>query len=214
MGKNFLIFSSILGVVSGIAGIISLIHTNPVLAYISFSVLLFATAALLLRKILFAQIIIRNCIKTILRKLNRQNYNPDVIIAFSRSGAIAAGAIAINLSIQKVIVIPRILNEEISDMNHERRFYFDNSVLLQSDSFNDKKILVVAFSMFTSETVKAGIEYLDSNNINPSDLKVATISVSDGAIRAFPDVIYSKRTNRPENYLNYIPWLLDKYPLV
>lgn len=214
MEKRILILTSIVTLTSGVSGIIALKDTYPSLVIISFAILFLSMLILVFYRFLFGQLILKNGFKRVSRKLNQLGFKPDIIVSFSRSGAISAGTMALNLNVQSCYVFSRVLKNSDSKKKEENRFEFEGIFKIDEGQFINKKVLVMSFSMFTCETVKAGLSHLEKMDVKTDDIKVASLCVNSSALRIFPDVVFGYVSNKPDRYLKMIPWILEDYPFI
>lgn len=125
------ILAGIVSIVFGTVGAIVLWEAHPKLVCASFMLILVGVFCVLLwffsrhyrGKLQHSSPImeeIREGVLKIMKKLQDMDYDPDLIIAFNRSGGVAAGMLAVNLKVRQVIVLDRRLRDRGS--NQETRF--------------------------------------------------------------------------------------------
>ena len=204
--------ASYIGIITGIIGTITLFQSHPFLAGIAIILIISGISWLLFVKYFYSHLLIKRGIKQLLQKLKDQNFVPDVLVAFSRSGATVAGMISVNLGIQELLVISRkLIDSKKVKQNSTDRFLFTPYTKLNPEELNKRKLLVVFMVIDTADTLKAGLDFLKDHEINVENVQVATICISPGARRRWNNVIFSYETTKIESFLDHLPWIIEGY---
>lgn len=201
-----------IGVVSGLAGTAALIHTQPVLGGLSLALIIVSLIYIWFIKYFYSYFLISRGIKKILNQLKSDNYMPDLLVSFSRSGTIASGMIAINLGVQELLVFSRRLIDSRDIKNSAtEKFSFSPYSKINKEEINAKNILIVFMVLDTAETLRVGLEYLNEHGIDTKVSKIATICISPGARQRWPNIIYAHETANIKSFLENLPWLAGTY---
>ena len=149
-------------------------------------------------------------LEVIEEKLRRDNFNPNLIIAFTRTSGIFAGMLATKMKIEELLVINRRVKHE-HEGDKIRDFDVGYSISLNQNELESKKILVVSYTMETGSSLKRGMDYLKNQGIK-SDIKIATLYISTGAKTRFHEVFYVFET--AEDTFSKLPWIKGEYPRI
>lgn len=129
-------FDTITGLVSTVAGIIGILAlwgTNPYLAGASLLLFLAGLLWLLYHRHHRSFREVRRGLSIICRELRRKNYQPNLIIAFNRTGTVVAGMLAVNLAVQEVIGVSR-RRKRTNNSQFTKKLEFDVGSLMKLDA--------------------------------------------------------------------------------
>ncbi len=203
--------TNIIGIVTGIAGTIALWSTNRDLALGSSVVIL--TLAFLLayrRKTRYFRELKRG-IKVILEFLHQKKYTPDIMVAFTRTSAVLAGMLSVNLSVEQLLVISRKTKFNEDGLVEHREFEIGSEISLNKEEFSGKKVLIVFIAVETGTTLKDGLEFLRKQGLSEK-MEVVALYITPGARTAFPDVFAVYETSR--DITKGLPWIFGEYKRV
>lgn len=201
-----------IGMVTGIASTAALIPTQPFLAGLSLMLIIISLLYILFIRYFYSYALIRRGIRKILQIIKKDNFMPDLLISFSRSGAVASGMLSVNLGVQELLVFSRRLIESGDNKNiATEKFSFSPYSQVNKEEVNKKKTLIVFMVLDTAETLRVGLEYLKEHGINTEDVKIATFFISPGVRQRWPDIIYAYEIANIKAFLDNLPWLSDKY---
>lgn len=91
--------------------------------------------------------------KQIIKKIQKENYRPDIIVGLGRGGFILAGMLSGNLGIVPLGGLDR---KYIWDGKHRKTIVHDSGQICVTG----KKVLLVVAEPYTGETLRKGYEYL------------------------------------------------------
>lgn len=150
---------------------------------------------------------IKKGLKAIDKWLGKQ---PDLIIAFNRSGSIAAGMLAGHYKDIQVLVIDKVKRIK-TDFNIDTiTFDVGSLVTVHTKQFKNRIILILFFVIERGTTLERGLEYLNKLNIH-GEIKVATLYISKRAKKDFPNVYSVYETSCTDRILKNFPWLFKEY---
>ena len=151
---------------------------------------------------------IRKGMNIIAAKLLKKNFRPDIIITFNRSGTALAGMFAVNMKIDEIISITRHTGSVISNTSGNSREApaVGEYLKLNPSKLRDKRILVLMMLNDTGATVEDGIKYLHNHKIT-QEVEIASMYVTHGTMKRWPDMIYAFETTDPSGVLKNLPWI-------
>jgi hypoxanthine phosphoribosyltransferase len=212
MDFKFNSFASYISVVSGLIGTVALFKSHPFLAGISLLFVFSGIIYLIFVKYFYSHLLIKKGIKKILQKVKELNLAPDLIVSVSRSGATAAGMIAVNLGVQELLILSRKLtNSSNNKPVCGDKFLFTPYTKLNSNELNSKNILLVFMVIDTAETLRTGLEFLKAQGMDTKRIHIATICISPGSLKRWPNIISAYETSNIKNFLDNLPWIIDEY---
>lgn len=146
---------------------------------------------------------IESGVSEIVRSINKEEYNPDVIVGIGRSGGIIGGLIAGFLGAKPFTVL-NCTYGDIKDNNGSlRKVSFDEEFTIANEY---KKILLVEGATTSGETPKAALEYMKKKFDHNKEFRFAVI-------------VKEKRSSAPINYSAYsvdkikkLPWHVPEWP--
>ena len=183
------IFLGVLTVLSFVRGIVSLWDRQPYYA-----------AAFLIIALLFVLWLVYRCFHRSLRELVRglsiigdkvrdSGYQPDVLIAFNRSGCVVAGMLSVRLGVQEVIAVGRHQKDLVHD--HEpRQFDVGTLMSLHAKKLLNRKPLITFLLMDTANTLREGLAWLKQGGVE-GDFPVATIYLTPSTKLSAPNAIFA-----------------------
>ncbi len=162
---------------------------------------------------------IRKGISTLQERINGLPNKPDIIIAFNRTGGVAAGMLSVQAktNIEQVLVVPR-QRREPPPPGH-RYIVGEPIARLNTDWFKGKTVAIAAFLVDTWETISDGLAFLSSKKVTfeGCDTPVFTVFATPRAVKSTPSglkLFYAIEDENARQKLNQLPWVLKEYGYV
>lgn len=200
----------VIGIVGGLASTIALYQIHPWIAYSAICLLAAWVTALVYRARSRTIDGIKRGVSAVERHLKEAKFQPDIVIAFSRTSAVFAGILAVRMEVTALLVIHHL--PTIKTDTGTRTFQVGSGVSLDPTAFAGHDLLVVAYVLETGTSLQTGIEYLISQGVARDRMKIAALYCTPAARKKFPEVFVVHETS--EDVLDDLPWLDAPYKRV
>ena len=205
----------LIGSLGTLASVVALTLDHPIAAI---AILLTAVAAIVVMYALVGLAWIREMragLKHFAVVFKNSSYQPDLVIAFSRTGAFFAQALAIHLGIEEIMVLPRRTHPERAGPDKPIPRDIGIGLKLDGLTMQARFPLLVEFHADTSETLQAALKYLREQGVRTDTIPVVSLYVTPSFARDWPHVRYYKAQSDKNATRSRLPWILrDRYPHV
>lgn len=203
------LFGAVITIVGGIISILTAWNEHPTISLVCGGAVFVAGITMLLTRTRRSYRELRNGLRILMKQFRSQNFTPDIIIAFSRSGVTLAGMLSVNLGVEEIIAVTR---QKGSDPATKRPVYdVGSKVNVAGPDLEKRKILVLFLVIDSAETLKSGLNYLEKRGINVNSVKIATFYISTGARNRWPDIVFAYESDDARRVLSQLPWIVDEY---
>lgn len=196
-----------IGVVGGLASTIALYQLEPWLAYVALCLLASWVTSLvyLVRGRTINRI--KRGVSEVERHLKDAMFQPDIVVAFTRTSAVFAGILSVRMGIPEILVINRPPSTDPE--TGVRTFQVGRGVSLDAEVFTGRNLLIVGYITETGSSLQTGIEYLLAQGIPKGRMRIATLYCTHAARKKLPSIFVVHETS--EEVLEELPWIDGPY---